>query len=104
MPSVNMLLQVGKTARAACCLPTSTASRILTAWIINGVNLAVGGILASFIRGKGALPDTVSILAFLGTTVALESRMYWLAVRFTDKSAEDAVVAYVRQAQSNLGP
>lgn len=66
------------------------------------VNMALGGILAAILRGHRAIPDTVSVIVFLGITVAIQARMYYLTLRFTDKSAQDAVVAYVHQAQTNL--
>lgn len=96
-----LAVQVSKCLRPACSV-MSTPARIRTACYINMVNLALGAILAGSLRSHKALTDTVTLLVFLGVSVGAQARMYHLATRFTDNSAEDVVLAHVQQANFDV--
>lgn len=92
MAIVKLALQVGKGARAA--------------FLINIVNLFFGGIVAGFLRGWWAVPDTFSIIPFLCYNLVMLGRLDYLALRAAqpDKSTTQGagVAAYVQQAQTNM--
>ena len=76
------------------------------AFVINAVNWVIGGFLAAFLRGVWALPDTFTVIPFLGYTLVLQVRMHYLCLRtrLPAQAGENgsAVATYIQQAQANM--
>ena len=76
-----------------------------SAFIVNAINLALGGVLAAFLRGVWALPDTFSVIPFLAYTLVMQGRMHYLCAvaSLPDKVGESSgIAAYIQQAQMNM--
>lgn len=80
-------------------------NRLKPAFIVNAINLALGGILAAFLRGVWALPDTFSVIPFLAYMLVMQGRMHYLCAvaSLPDEVGESSgIAAYIQQAQMNM--